>query len=27
LIAQLEPCASGYTEKLRGFVAPPQWPN
>ena len=27
LIAQLESCASGYTEKLRGFVVAPQWPN
>ena len=27
LVAQLEPCASGYLERLRGFVVSPQWPN
>ena len=27
LVAQLELCASGYLERLRGFVVAPQWPN
>ena len=27
LVAQLEPCTSGYLERLRGFVVSPQWPN
>jgi hypothetical protein len=27
LVAKLEPCASGYLERLRGFVVSPQWPN
>jgi len=27
LVAQLEPCASGYLERFRGFVVSPQWPN
>ena len=27
LVAQLEPCESGYLERLRGFVVSPQWPN
>ena len=27
LMAQLEPCESGYLERLRGFAVSPQWPN
>ncbi len=27
LVAQLELCASGYLERLRGFVVAPKWPN